>query len=342
MIECRTGLRRESARLAGIAALALCAVAQPASARPTGAAPAKAGHHFRDCASATCPEMVVIPPGAFTMGATGGEEGRPEGARHDVRIAYSFAVGTREVSNAEYARFIADSGYRPSGGCRSYDGATNTVAVRPDADFRHPGTGAGDGAPNVPAACISWTDAKAYVAWLSHHTGKPYRLLSEAEWEYVARAGSQAEYPWGDKPEDGCGFANTLDRKGAASGVLAVFGGTPDAAHPAVVEAACDDGYAGAAPGGHFRANAFGVQDMIGNVWEWVEDCYVAPYSADVPTDGRAYQVAGECPRRAVRGGSWITAPFRNRVAWRGRDPENLVTWIFGFRVARDLAGTAE
>lgn len=332
MIEYLAGLHRGAFQWAGFAALSLCAIVQPAAARPM-----QPGSHFRDCAVGTCPDMVVIPPGAFTMGANGGEEGRPEGAPHAVRIAKAFAIGKREVSNGEYARFIAESGYRASSGCRSYDRATNTVAVRPEGDFRHPGSGAGEGAPQMPAVCISWTDAKAYVAWLSHEAGKPYRLLSEAEWEYVARARSQTDYPWGAKAADGCAMANTLDRKGAALGVLAVFGGTPDANRPAVVEAACDDGYAGAAPVGHYRANAFGVQDMVGNVWEWVEDCYVAPYPADVPTDGSAYQVAGQCPRRSVRGGSWITIPFRNRVAWRGRDPEDLVSWIFGFRVARDL-----
>lgn len=335
MIACLGGKVHGACRAVGLAVPALLSTVEPGLARPL-----QPGRAFRDCAATTCPEMVVIPAGAFTMGAAGGEEGRPEGAPHPVRIARPFAIGVREVSNREYTRFIVETGYRPSTGCRSYDRATDTVAVRPEADFRYPGAGAGDGAPSMPAVCIAWNDARAYVAWLAKRTGKPYRLPSEAEWEFAARAGSQAEYPWGDKAEAGCGMANTLDRTGAASGVLAAFGRTPDAGRPVVVEAACDDGHAGAAPVGSYRANAFGVHDMIGNVWEWTEDCYVAPYPADAPTDGRAYQVAGTCPRRAVRGGSWITVPFRNRVAWRGRDPEDLVSWIFGFRIARDL--TAE
>ena len=109
----------------------------------------------------------------------------------------AFAVGRREVSNAEYARFIAESGHPVSRGCRSYDKQAATVAVKPEATFRNPGDGAGDGAANMPVVCVSWTDAKAYTAWLSRKTGQSYRLLSEAEWEYAARAGSRARLSLG-------------------------------------------------------------------------------------------------------------------------------------------------
>jgi formylglycine-generating enzyme required for sulfatase activity len=280
------------------------------------------------------------------MGGTGGEEGRPEFPVHQVRIAHDFALGMREVSNAEYARFISESGYAASKGCRSFNPQTKSVDVNPAADFRAPGLGAGDGQPNLPAVCVSWTDAKAYVAWLSRKTGKAYRLPSEAEWEYAARAGSQTDYPWGDNAADGCGVANVYDLDGAAKGVMAVFQQQPAAGPEAggaptpPANAACRDGFAGAAPVGSFKANSFGLHDMIGNVWEWTQDCYVAPYPAAVPVDGRPLELSGPCPRRAVRGGSWITVPFRNRPAWRGRDPETLVSWIFGFRVARDLGAS--
>jgi formylglycine-generating enzyme required for sulfatase activity len=308
----------------------------PSMARD-GDAARKPGTRFRDCGK-SCPEMVVIPAGRFRMGADAGEEGRPEGSVRDIAIPRAFAVGAREVSNAEYARFISETGRTATRGCRSYNRAANSVDVSPAADFRQPGEGAGGGAPAMPVVCVSWTDAKAYTAWLSGKTGKPYRLLSEAEWEYAARAGSSAQYPWGDRIEDGCRAANVLDRAGAGAGVLAVFGGQSGTAAAPVPSAACDDRHAGAAPVGSYRPNAFGLYDMTGNVWEWVEDCYVAPYPADAPTDGRAYQVTGDCPRRSVRSGSWISVPFRNRVSWRGRDPETLVSWIFGFRIARDLA----
>ncbi|KAG5727292.1 hypothetical protein E4T56_gene14956, partial [Termitomyces sp. T112] len=104
-----------------------------------------------------------------------------------------------------------------------------------------------------------------------------------------------------------------------ADGALAVFGGAGGMA----AAVPCRDGFAGVAPVGSYPPNVFGLYDMIGNVWEWTQDCYVAPYPASAPRDGRAYEVAGECPRRAVRGGSWISAAFRNRVTWRGRDPED-------------------
>lgn len=291
-----------------------------------------APHAFTDCKQA-CPEMVVVQPGRFRMGADGGEEGRPEGAPHDVTIAKPFALGRFEVTNAQYEAFIADTGRTPTKGCRSWDRKANSVTQGPDADFRKPGEGAGNGAPDIPVVCVSWRDAKAYVAWLAKKTGKPYRLPTEAEWEYAARAGSQDDYPWGNDPAGGCGFANTLDKKANGSGMLPAFQEKPG--EPSYVR--CDDGQAGAAPVGSYKPNAFGLYDMTGNVWEWTEDCYVAPYAADVPTDGSAYQVKGDCPRRAVRGGSWMTVPFRNRPAWRGRDPEDQVSWIFGMRVARDL-----
>ncbi|MEJ6009828.1 SUMF1/EgtB/PvdO family nonheme iron enzyme [Novosphingobium aquae] len=287
---------------------------------------------FTDC-KLDCPEMVVIAPGKFRMGADGGEEGRPEGPPHDVAIAKPFALGRFEVTNAQYERFIADTGRVPTKSCRSWDRKSNSVSEGADADFRKPGIGAGDGAPQIPVVCVSWRDAKAYVGWLAKKSGKPYRLPTEAEWEYAARAGSPEDYAWGKDPAAGCGWANTLDRRAIASGMLPAF--QEKAGEPA--HARCDDAQAGAAPVGSYKPNAFGLYDMTGNVWEWTEDCYAAPYAPDVPTDGSAYQVKGECARRAVRGGSWMTVPFRNRPAWRGRDPEDQVSWIFGMRVARDL-----
>ncbi|MBT0671390.1 formylglycine-generating enzyme family protein [Novosphingobium profundi] len=315
-------------------ATASAAEAEPKHAgAPTTFAP---GTVFSDCAD-VCPKMVVIAPGAFRMGADAGEEGRPEGPAHAVTIRKRFALGQLEVSNAQYASFIAATGHVPSTDCRSIDPQKGTIAKMPGADFRHPGLGAGDGAPDMPAACISWSDAQAYAEWLSAKTGAHYRLPTEAEWEYAARAGSSADYSWGASADTGCGEANMLDADGAQSGLTAVFGGQSNDGTKALPHATCHDGHAGAAPVGRFAANAFGLHDMIGNVWEWTQDCYAAPYPADVPTDGSAYINSANCPLRAVRGGSWISTPFRNRVSWRGRDPVDQVTWIFGMRIARDL-----
>jgi len=328
------GVRHGRAIRAAVGAgAALVALAALATAVPALASPLRAGAGFRDC-RAGCPEMVPIPAGSFRMGADAGEDGRPEGAPHTVTIARPFALAAREVSNAEYARFLTETGRQPSPGCRSYDPKTGKVDPDPASNSRHPGPGAGDGKPDMPAVCVSWLDARAYVAWLSRKTGKPYRLPSEAEWEYGARAGTTGDFYWGTSIDAGCAFANTLDVDGMKAGTFAVF----SAGSGPVPSTKCSDGHAGTAPVGSFKPNAFGLYDMIGNVWEWVEDCYAAPYPANAPTDGSAYEVSGPCPRRAVRSGSWMSVPFRNRASWRGRDPEDLVSWIFGFRVARDLS----
>lgn len=316
----------------GCTAAALLALAFLATSQPAPAAPLRAGAHLRDC-KAGCPEMVVVPAGSFRMGADAGEEGRPEGAPHDVTIARPFALGAREVSNAEFERFLAETKRAPTANCRSYDPATRKVDPNPAGNLRRPGLGAGEGKPDMPVVCVSWTDARDYAAWLSRKTGKPYRLPSESEWEYAARAGTTTDFFWGADINAGCAYANTYDVDGTKAGMLAVF----SAAGGPLPSATCSDGHSGAAPVGSYRPNPFGLYDMIGNVWEWVADCYEAPYPAATPTDGRPYEVNGPCARRSVRGGSWMSVPFRNRVSWRGRDPETLVTWIFGFRVARDL-----
>ncbi|WP_439534214.1 formylglycine-generating enzyme family protein [Polymorphobacter sp.] len=298
---------------AALALIALLALA-PAGAADTVSLGA-------ECAG--CPQMMVIPAGSFLMGAEGGEEGRPEGPVHPVTIKRRFALAIHEVTQAQYGAFITATGHVSGNDCRSWDPQAKTVQDRPGADWRKPGVG-GATQGDHPVSCVSWLDAKAYTGWLSRVTGKQYRLPTEAEWEYAARAGSTAAYPWGDDPDAACGHANLYDLDGQQ----------PSISWPHVD---CRDGFAGVAPVGSVQPNGFGLHDMAGNVWEWTEDCYVAPFAVDVPTDGSAYQLSGPCPRRAVRGGSWITQADRNRTAWRGRDPEGFVSWIFGFRVARDL-----
>jgi formylglycine-generating enzyme required for sulfatase activity len=176
--------------------------------------------------------------------------------------------------------------------------------------------------PEEPVACISWNDAKAYVAWLARKTGKPYRLPSEAEWEYAARGGTTSAFYWGDEAEDGCAYANLYDAAGKGRFNWAAT--------------RCHDGATTVAPVGRYTPNAYGLHDMIGNVWEWVEDCHVVPYPAD--HDGAAPLKTEPCERRGVRGGSWMTRPDRNRVTFRGRDPADVRYFMFGFRVARDLS----
>jgi formylglycine-generating enzyme required for sulfatase activity len=278
-----------------------------------------AGQVFRDCAG--CPDLVVVPAGEFLMGADGGEEGRPEGPVRQVRISRPFAAGVTEVTQEQFAAFVAATRRAVSGGCRVWTGTA--WEYPPEADWTNPGYGRVPFAEE-PVTCVSWLDARDYAAWLAGRTGKPYRLLTEAEWEYVARAGTTGEFPWPADPQAPCAAGNVYDAAGAGAN------------HFDWEPFACDDGYGQAAPAGSFTANAFGLKDVLGNVWEWTEDCYVAPYPP-VPVDGSAVRVSGECALRTVRGGSWISRPGRQRVTFRGRDPEDAHYNFFGIRVARDL-----
>ena len=276
---------------------------------------------FRDCDQ--CPEMVVVPPGKFVMGADGAVDGRPMGPSHEVQITRSFAMAKYEVTNRQYDDFVTATGYEMSKGCRGrIDGEW---AMNPDAHWTDLRVGQ-ESEPEHPVACVSWLDARAYVAWLSEISGQPYRLPSEAEWEYAARGGMSSDYPWGDDPDQGCANANMYD---LSADVVHDFG------WPLID---CDDGYPTLAPVGQFQPNGFGLHDVTGNVWEWVEDCYEVLYPDDIPTDGSAYGLPpGQCEYRAVRGGSWITNPNWQRLPFRGRDPETVRYSFFGFRVARSL-----
>ncbi len=254
--------------------------------------PATASLVGRDCPE--CPEMVVVPPGSFVMGSPASEEGRLdlEGPQRTVTIARAFAVGRFEVTFAEWDACVAD------GGCNGY---------RPSDE--------GWGRGNRPVINVSWNDAQAYVQWLSNRTGKRYRLLSEAEWEYVARAGTTTAYPWGSSASHE--FAN-YGKDGCCDGL-----------------AQGRDRWVNTAPVGSLPANRFLLHDMHGNVAEWTEACSNESY-AGAPSDGSAWR-SGECSRRVLRGGSWVSYPQNLRSARRNRnDPSNRNDFN-GFRVARTL-----
>ena len=272
---------------------------------------------FRDCPD--CPDLVVIPAGSFHMGGEGGEEGRPEGPVREVRFERAFALGRFEVTQRQFATFIADTGYAMRGGCEIWQGGEWRKAE--DADWTNPGY---ERVPfeDEPVACVSWRDATAYVEWLAARTGLPYRLPTEAEWEYAARAGSSGDYFWAPDAS-ACTYANVHDTTGATANRFE---------WPAFE---CSDRFPQAAPVGSFEPTAWGLHDMIGNVWEWTADCHIAPYPA-TPVDGTAV-LSGVCDQRAVRGGSWITRPGRQRLSFRGRDPPDTLYSYFGLRIARDL-----
>jgi formylglycine-generating enzyme required for sulfatase activity len=265
----------------------------------------RAVHTFRDCDN--CPLMTIVPAGHFLMGSAPTEAGRTaqEGPQHAVVIRYTFAVSTFDISHAEFAVFAKQ---------------TNFSVPEARCDWRAPRAGGvhfGQG-PTDPVVCVSWQDAQAYVAWLRGKTGKAYRLLSEAEWEYAARAGTSTARPWGQSASHD--RANT----GAAQCCAPFASGR--------------DRWLHTSPAGSFPSNAFGLGDMLGNVWQWVEDCASDDY-ADAPTDGAARNV-GSCDLRVVRGGSWFHPPDMARSASRAADREDFRVGDIGFRVAQTLSGS--
>ncbi len=255
------------------------------------------------------------------MGFDGGEKDRYEGPVRSIAIRRAFAVGKFEVTNAQYAAFAQATGHEGGKGCNVWVQDEHTIKRNEAFNWRDPGYGRPP-KPQEPVACVDWNDVKAYVGWLRQRTGKPYRLLTEAEWEYVARAGGSGSFAWGEDPEQACRTANVYDATAA----------DPRTPWPATK---CSDGFADVAPVGSLAPNAFGLYDIIGNVWEWVEDCYQMPYPAR-PVDGSA-QIGKGCDRHGVRGGSWRTDIKRQRPSFRGRDEPELRSNIFGVRVARDL-----
>ncbi len=286
------------------------------------------GASFKDCTD--CPDMVVIPGGTFQMGSDRKEqmrdnELRPEGPIRTVTIAKPFAAGRFEVTNAQYAAFVEATGYSATNGCVTSGGRYAVDGVT----WRNPGIGSAV-ADDEPVVCVDWHDAKAYTLWLAGHTGLPYRMLTEAEWEYSAKAGATTVWPWGDDETEICEHGNVFDESGLKDPRSKI--GT----NAAATAAECDDGFQTIAAVGQFKPNAFGLYDTIGNVWEWNEDCSLMLYT-DEPVDGSAYQAEGVCDKRAVRSGSWRTRVSRHRPTFRGRDPTDLAYFMFGFRLARDL-----
>jgi formylglycine-generating enzyme required for sulfatase activity len=246
----------------------------------------KSGDSFKECAQ-DCPEMVVVPAGSYTMGGPANIE-QPQ---HTVTFAKSFAVSKYEMTFADWDACVS------GGGCNGY---------RPS-DLSW-------GRGEQPVINVDWHDAQQYAAWLSQVTGKTYRLLSESEYEYAARAGTTTAYPWGDRIKligyamancNGCG--SQWDNKRTA-------------------------------PVGSFPYNEFGLYEMVGNVWEWTEDCSHSNYNG-APTDGSAWleDTGGDCSAHVVRAGSWYVTPdnvrsaYRNEYSTAGRGAD------IGFRVARTL-----
>ncbi|MFZ4535470.1 SUMF1/EgtB/PvdO family nonheme iron enzyme [Propionivibrio sp.] len=318
----------------------------PVPATAQADAPPVAGQVIKDCAD--CPEMVVIPAGKFMMGTSAAElmvlKKSPwvienfthsydeESPRHEVKIGSALAVGRTEVTVGEYARFVSAKAYRTDAekgdGCYVLKSDGGDWKKRAEANWKAPGFAQTD---QHPVVCVSWNDAQAYVKWLAKKTEKGYRLLSEAEWEYAARGGSSARYPWGDDADykNICGYANHADRSYADK-------------YPkdTSVNKICSDGTVLVAETKHYPANGFGLYDMHGNAMEWVEDCAHKNY-AGAPSDGRAWTSACEKAEggvgRMARGGSWYNSPVNLRSAYRFGGEPSMRASAGGFRVARAL-----
>ena len=230
--------------------------------------------------------MVVVPAGSFRMGdprKIGQEEANPV---HEVRIADAFAIGKFEVTFGEWDACVE------AGGCS------------------HKPSDQEWGRETRPVMSVNWEDAKEYVSWLTVKTGHAYRLPSEAEWEYAARAGTTSRYHWGDTPGSGnanChGCGSPWDKKSTA-------------------------------PVGSFAGNRFGIHDVHGNVWEWIEDCWHDTYDG-APSDGNAWTGGDTCDERVMRGGAFINSARIIPSAARSRSFAEVRIHIIGFRVARTLA----
>jgi formylglycine-generating enzyme required for sulfatase activity len=282
---------------------------------------------FRDCSD--CPEMVVIPPGNFLMGSSkvdttrdlesAAPDKRPalegysavERPQHAVSIERPFALGRSPTTRGEFATFVRETGYSTDGGCTLWN--NHAYLHEPKASWENPGFPQTD---RDPVVCVSWQDAKAYIAWLnSKSLGRApaeadsvYRLPSEAEWEYAARAGTRTARWWGDAIGsdnadcDGCGSRWDKQRT---------------------------------APVGSFNANPFGLSDMLGDAWQWTEDCWNLTYEG-APHDGGAW-TSGRCDSRVMRGGSWTNDPWILRSAHRTKEAIDGRYNYRGFRVAKTI-----
>ncbi|MEM9533050.1 MAG: formylglycine-generating enzyme family protein [Pseudomonadota bacterium] len=289
-----------------------------------------AGSSFRDDLNGggQGPLMVVVPAGTLEMGSPSSEEDRSprEGPQIPVRLAEPFALAETEVSVAEFAAFVAATGYRTtveSGGQTSiYDDTNGGFSNSSDATWQDDFLGRA-AAGTLPVTHVSWDDAMAYAQWLAASTGLNYRLPSEAEFEYAQRAGSTTPYPWG---------------RGSPPEVLENLTGSRDEFNSwswPVAFSRYGDGHFGPAPVGSFPANAMGLKDLGGNLLEWVADCHLDTLE-DMPRDGRAVRLR-PCSLRSLRGGGWAVSPAMGRSASRASATAQRASALIGFRVARDL-----
>ena len=256
------------------------------------------GTRLRDCRDEGCPWLVVVPAGEFMMGSAEGEEGHQESEspRHRVRISQPFAVMEAEVTRGDFARFVTETGYKQKTTWCDWDKVGfEQTAVH-------------------PVVCVSWEDATAFGKWLSKRTGQTYRLLSEAQWEYAARAGSSTRFHFGNDAKELCRYAKARG---------------------------CNQGYKATAPTKSFQPNAFGLYDMHGNTWEWVQDCWHDNYKGGPEDGSKPWEANCRGDGRVMRGGSWGNSPVDVRSAFRDGITPDVRAYFIGFRLARTLKSSS-
>lgn len=271
--------------------------------------------------AAYAPRLMVIPAGEYTMGSPSSETGRDssEGPRHRVRIGYPLAVGKYPVTVQQFATFVAETSHETGDSCQAFVKGKFDYSM--GAGWRNPGFPQGD---DHPVVCLDWHDARAYAAWLTKKTGHTYRLLSEAEYEYVTRAGTTTAYWWGDDPGRACEHVNGADLDAKAEPYLDYWTVND-----------CHDGHAYTASVNSFKPNPFGLYGTSGNSASWLEDCWTDSYNG-ASNDGSS-RSADNCLAPMIRGGTWSDKPSSLRSALRGWNIHNIRFSMNGLRVARVL-----
>ncbi|WP_257154377.1 formylglycine-generating enzyme family protein [Pseudomonas sp. ICMP 8385] len=294
---------------------------------------------FVDCTDSYCSEMVVIPAGDFVMGATE-EEAVAEKVnakvhaweipRHKVVIKKPFALSSTEVTLGSFQTFVNETGYSLPEGCTSLSPPANPqVALAKlffskEANYKNTGFKQGE---SEPVVCVRREDGRAYAEWLSKKTGHKYRLPTEAEWEYAARAGTQTTFFWGNNRDEACGYANVYDLT------------TDEYYKYGFSKFMCSDKQISTAPVASFKPNNFGIYDILANAREWVDDCWHYSYS-NAPTDGSVWgkENNGLCQFGVLRGGAWAYNTVNVRIAYRNAYFSSQArAFMWGFRLARDI-----
>lgn len=286
---------------------------------------------IQDCPS--CPRMIVIPAGTYSIGAPKDEPGRyPNELPMAQHAVGKFAIGETEITRGQFAAFVTATNHEMTGGCYTPGDLDDLLSdLDPKASWLNPGFEQTD---DHPVVCVSWNDAQAFAKWLSDKSGQQYRLASESEWEVAARGGTVTPFFWGNLAEAGCGYMNGGDLslgekwpKWAESTEKA-----RQTIEPNSVLVQCKDSFAFTSAAASFRPNPFGLFDMTGNVWEWVMDC--GDNQGQVQAEQESAPV---CNRRRTRGGSWDDWPVDLRSAVRKRLEPSFRRNDTGFRLVREL-----